>query len=173
MIWYIRSFNNEKRKGNCFYLVLCDCQSWICSIFCDWWLDLKFQQRRPNTLVQSILVLTLTFNLKTKCLSTLSLRIDDYLTNSSHIEATSIFLYPMKDKIHVKNCRSQKVENINSLLVQISSENGAPEPDRKHGKPKSLLQWCVRTWHGKGEKTLVEEMVENKNSGNRNMHHKG
>ena len=21
------SFNNEKRKGNCFYLVLCDCQS--------------------------------------------------------------------------------------------------------------------------------------------------
>ena len=77
------------------------------------------------------------------------------------------------DKIHVKNCWSQKVENINGLLVQISSENGAPEPDRKHGKPKSLLQWCVPTWHGKGEKTLVEKMVENKNSGNRNMHHKG
>ena len=111
--------------------------------------------------------------MKTECLSTLSLRIDDYLTNSSHNEATSIFLYPMKDKIHVKNCRSQKVENLNSLLVQISSENGAPEPDRKHGKPKSLLQWCVPTWHGKGEKTLVEKMVENKNSGNRNMHHKG
>ena len=55
------SFNNEKRKGNCFYLVLCDCQSWICSIFCDWWLDLKFQQRRPNTLVQSILVHNIDF----------------------------------------------------------------------------------------------------------------
>ena len=111
--------------------------------------------------------------MKTECLSTLSLRIDDYLTNSSHNEATSIFLYPMKEKIHVKNCWSQKVENINSLLVQISSENGAPEPDRKHGKPKSLLQWGVATWHEKGEKTLVEKMVENKNSGNRNMHHKG